>query len=507
MREFAINIQQELRAGIAPDPRLKREEAFLFDAYNVVCRAAGLETFVPFTHVLSGVTPDWPFPQIIRMRDLTLLCGRALTRELAESTNLLGSNITHNPATGLTNSITGDGRWHVADLGGEFYLFNGTTVVFKSGLEMLNDVPQKCYATTSPHIETGCAHRGRVVFGGFVSPMWPTVFTDIFDRWSELFNFSIPVDDLGPNWVMWSSIGGGDFPLWLFHPIGFAQNVEVNETLLLETLKRNEFGWMPLPTRAPLIALIPMGDSVIACSKENVFRMRLAGGTYGLSTMSKDVGVMNRGAIAGSEEDGYVFVSNNNRVQYISPEFQVDDLGFEQHMALLNPSLLTVIYHERERDWFISDGVRAFMLAGRQRMTEVNQRITTIWVQGSNTYGIGTAAANNNLRVITQEFDLGIRGIKTVTNVQLGYRGAIRLQVALDYRYRASDSFRRTAFRFVNQEGIVTFPQAGTDFRVVVKARAPMLIELDYIQVRWQSTDKRGLRGPAASSLIQPQVE
>jgi hypothetical protein len=311
---------------------------------------------------------------------------------------------------------------------------------------------------------------------------------------------------------MWSSIGGGDFPLWLFHPADYEENVEATEKLLLERIKRNEFGWMPMPTRAAVLAIRELDVGPLVFSNETVSALIMTQGIYGLRKVSNTVGLLNRGAVAGSPTAGYLFVSNRQRLYHVAPDLKVTDLGYEGFMGMLDPDLTSVEHSEREGDWFISDGEISFMLAGGKALTQVNQNISTIWIQGSAEYAVSQPTyrivaeeqvSDDRLIVVTQEFDFGIRGLKTLTNVQVGYRGPRRIQIAIDARQQGTGSFIRTPYQWVNDEGIAYFPQVGLTFRVVLKSNLYNDLEIEYIQARWQSNDKRGLRGPSPISLTR----
>ncbi len=69
--------------------------------------------------------------------------------------------------------------------------------------------------------------------------------------------------------------------------------------------------------------------------------------------------------------------------------------------------------------------------------------------------------------------------------------------IAIDWRVDKSESFQRTNFVSLNNEGIASIIASGIEFRFCIKFDSFIYDEdtLDYMKIRWKMTDLRGMRG------------
>ena len=106
-------------------------------------------------------------------------------------------------------------------------------------------------------------------------------------------------------------------------------------------------------------------------------------------------------------------------------------------------------------------------------------------------------STDSEFRVTTERLDMEVRGIKTISGIDLGVttNGTQTLQVALDYRFDRSRAWATTSYFNVNKEGFVVIPASGVEFRVKVKSNDFADINLDTIRVHWTLSDKRSTRG------------
>jgi hypothetical protein len=107
--------------------------------------------------------------------------------------------------------------------------------------------------------------------------------------------------------------------------------------------------------------------------------------------------------------------------------------------------------------------------------------------------------------IVTDVLDMGIRGIKTITGLEIASEGNVTLQAAVDYRFRSGDSFTTGTYKTVSKSGTVAPIVSGIDFRIRVKASSYSGFNLDYINVRWKAVDKRLIRGmyePSTSKAV-----
>jgi len=102
--------------------------------------------------------------------------------------------------------------------------------------------------------------------------------------------------------------------------------------------------------------------------------------------------------------------------------------------------------------------------------------------------------------LVTEAFDMGIRARKFIESVIIGSADTGTLEAALDFRFAKDESWTRTSYVSVNEEGIAHLTMAGIEFRVVIRSTVKTDNKPDYIGVNWKAIDKRGIRGPYVQS-------
>ncbi len=171
-----------------------------------------------------SITIAHPFPQLFIGKGVTLL----VTEDKLWTVNMTNWTLTavsmFDPAI-PANSATitsGGGPWHFMDFGTTWMLFNGASVVFKSGwIDSTKTFVDEAITAT-----TGCPFRGQGIMGGFdPTDYWPTAWVDY---WNSIPHSSAADSDWnlvppspGANWVSWSSIGGGDLLMNRIAPATF----------------------------------------------------------------------------------------------------------------------------------------------------------------------------------------------------------------------------------------------------------------------------------------------
>lgn len=512
MREFPYIIRDELVNGLRPNARMRRGEKYLVEAYNVLPTRYGLDLLRDITDPFEGLEPvSFPFPQILRGYTQTLLAGATSLKVVNEAvlpwerTNVTTYDPT-NPAA--TKAIVAGGPWHFADMGDTYLLFNGSCVVFRSAIGRLNSAADKTFVATDVPMQTGCYSRGRVIVGGFTGQVWNSEWQALFSSWTTPVEAPTKsYNDIGENYVMWSSIGGGDFPLWLFNTADYTYDLGMQEAYLIEKIRLNEFGWMPLPCQGTVRCLLPLGGHVIAYADDCVVALTPVPGSGDVpSTYSPrriaPVGIASRGAATG-DDNGHVFVDSSGAVWRITPDLQTVRLGYEEYTFDLLGGDIVLAKDPAFGDVYLSGEASAFVLT-ETGMAEHKNRLCSLHFVGGGLVGLVDEVdldTKDEIRVVTAETDLSTGGIKTITWIHLHMRSVYDVRVAVDYRYARSDEYVRSEFVPVNDEGVARIDVAGVDFRIVVKATNISDLIIDSIDVRWQASDKRYRRGPDAGAF------
>lgn len=458
---------------------------------------------------------DWPFPQVIPLKNGPLWATRTTLSRLTPVTWAKSLITTKHPVTGLTHGFTGEGLWHSADLPGSFFLFNGESVVFKTGLGRMmggSDGAEVIYAHTNNAPTTGCAHRGRIIIGGLNDAMFEdTVLGTAVSEWgTEYAPDYLVLNEVGlpTNFVLWSSIGGGDFPLWLMFPATGNDAVTAMQPTvedLQRAMKQNTWGFMPMPWNGNVLKVLPLRDKVIVYGDNGIAALVLANGTYGMQEIA-NFGIASRDAATGDENTAHHFVSSDGVLYRLGPDLSLMRLGYESYTSGLLGGDCVLLHSPLDGRVFASSADEGFILASRGErvgLTEGLFSISSVFSYQGILYGVRKPYETQETLLVTAPFDLGIRGLKTINAVTLATQGTGAVQVALDYRYTNSGSWGRTAFQTINNNGIAHIRISALEFRLVIKTAVPTNFYLDDVQFKFQLTDKRNIRGPLSQTAAE----
>lgn len=484
----------------------------------------------------GGVSISWPFPQVFETQEGLVLFQQDSLYEVTESTTPWGiSSVTtydpENPSS--TKSIIAGDSWHFASFGPAWYATNGSSLVFRTGLDDLSSGSSpKTFVGDEISIESIAAHKGRVFMGGFSTDLWESTFEQFFAEWKgQLKNLDPSFDEISENWIAYSSIGGGDLPMWLFHPQGYNTDLAPSKERVLRKFQQNEMGFLPLPTNSEVRAIEPLGDNLVAYCEEATFLIQLefprsqeVPATVGYRKLL-DVGIYSRNSVGGSEF-GHTFVDQFGSLWQISADGETQNIGFrnqlEQH---LGPDEC-LVYESGHNDYTYIGFEEAGFLLTEQGMCEITESPTFLFSRGREDKGTTTSHGEYFAQFVGPPTDFADRGLKTVTSVAAGYRGKASVECGVDYRFSPDDVWHRTGdkdvlttssggsrdtdsdavrtvsasenLQPVNNRGIAYIRQSGGSFRFVVEADDPSKFDLDYVEVRFQLDDARHQRGPRA---------
>ena len=526
MREFSTYIEQYLANGLRPETYNERNEPYLHKALNVRATTSGLRPHTPIVNPFSGVSVTaFPFPQLyIGEAGSLLLAQNYIARVNRSVTPWDISLLPVSPIDELPGTAIPDGgAWHIADMRGAFYAFSGAcnAALLRDNSTLLID--RKIL------INTGTHYKGRIVVGG-IDP------TEIWSRgWEEILTFwdknrdnmlpDLPMDDIGSSYVMWGSIGGGDFPLWLFDPsiihrgpIGEptrdgTYRLPADQSYAIDKIRTGQFGFMPIPYAGTIHCVKPLGNGVMVYGSDGISYLPHVSmepaPTFGLQLVAS-FGIAGRGCVTGTDSM-HVFMDDNGDIWRITADMSLNRLGYKEWFVDMLGGPITMSFNTQLADTYISDGVSTFVLTD-SGLTEMPQHPTSINHVSGGVIGVYSESLvetepevfepDAQGLIVTNTVDMNLRAQKTVTGVGVGISTENVASVAIDYRFTKGEEYRRTRFVPLNREGNAVIRVAGTEFRVVLHIDSAEDVEIDYIKLRWQSHDKRAIRGVDDSMAI-----
>ncbi len=407
MREFESRVVEHLANGLRPSSRLGVNAPYLKDCMNIKPTVEGLVSYEkvqgPFA---TDPTIDFPFPQLFKGKGVTLLADKTKIYTVTEGSPWTAAEIT------LVGTISGTGAWHFLDLFDYWLLFNGTTTIWKSNIHGLEGGVAAVNAVTTPTVQTGCYLNGRAFMGGFTGgtgagSIWnDAAWVALLASWDSDLPGSIAFSsNIGQNFVMWSSIGGGD-ALWIFRP-AWATTIRTAGPRIFEHIKRNELGWMPMPWQGAVQVVKPLGNAVVVYGEDGISALVQTPEpipTFGLKHLL-DIGVAGRGAVGGTNRE-HTFIDEAGYLWKIGTDLVPKRLNYVEFLGDLTIANAVISHDQEENEYYISDGSSSVILTSKG-LGIMDQVVTSIVATEGALLGVAKDSQQNVSACVngTQAYD------------------------------------------------------------------------------------------------------
>lgn len=454
----------------------------------------GLRSSQEFLESPFNVSPflAWPFPSLHRTYIGMFLASEIglhsvdVSRFPWASANIETFDY-YNPSQ--TKAVVGGGAWHAAELGRGLFLTNGQCLVVRTFNSAITGVPDRFYVVDRP-VSSVCGYKGRVVFGGLPEGLWSADWTSILEAWvakSPMAVDHISQLDQGANMVWWSSIGGDtmalltppDNPLYLF--------------------ERNEMGFMPMPWDGKVLAVKSLQDGVMVYGDHGIVALRPILDpfpTFG-ATVLANFGISGRGSVGGDHR-GHTFLDEFGDLWRVGGNFQLQRLGYREFLGHMIGQEMVISHDAWEDEFYVcgenSLGQPQSWLLTPQGLGSCKRQATSVIRHGGRLYGVWHDVAGDEALVTTDVVDFKNVDAKTITTIELGLTTEANVWVGADYRYGPADAWREGPWVPVNSWGYARVQKTANEFRVKIKADHYDL-KLDYINVKWQQSGHRTIRG------------
>lgn len=447
MREFELTFDK-LGKGLRPRSKQVRNSEHLTECFNFRVSGTGLEPYSRITQLFSGValTPSWPFPQLISTARYKFLIVRDV---------LAGEDIVYEVAAdwSLTHIVTADyftfgigDRWSVADFDEYVLLTSGALMIYRdTTLDAF--IPILALATI-PRCKSFCNFKGQLI-GGHVESAWHSQ---------------------GESDIIWSQIGNIDCTL----------------------TRNNEAGFKRIPFEGEVYQVKRLGHGIVAYCEKGIIGLvpvREPAPTFGFVEILES-GLYSKYAVGGNEFQ-QMFVDEEGFLYRIDPEFKLTKLEYDEFTTTLGDIVIT--HNEKKNDFYIGDGTNGYLLT-EFGLSEISESPNSLYWNDELT-GISVVQNDDEARLTTDAFDMGLAGQKTSHVIEVIGDGSGVISSALDYRYNRSNSFERTSFVQINDQNVASLRVAGVEYRITVKCDDYEDFNLDYIKLRYNMSDLRNIRG------------
>lgn len=528
MNEFALRIRETLAQGLRRDFRAPRNSLALSQLKNAKPTPFGLvpierviNPFSPSVFSALGMDGNWPLPQIFKGRSRTFLVNKDVIYFVNEedwSLYPVDLYLFSSPNT-LVQTLPIGNPWQLIEAYDSWFLTNGQCVVFSLNNEEMVGGTRKAYVTTESVFESGCEHRGRFVVGGFasadsLSSAWQAYIRSKID--DTIIDADIKAQNMnfGQNFILWSSIGGGDFPYWLWDLSAAKYSYFIkgaphgdDNPLLFDRLKDGTCGFMPMPWQGLVRVVKPLGDGVAIYGDNGIAAIFLAQTTYGMRQL-KTFGI--HAHAVGGDDAEHVFLDKRANLWRVSADFKFELLGYREFLYPMLESEVMISYFgetDISREYVISDGHKTYHLTSNGLCENSQTYVTSAIYSQGGVVGVASYSDyldDNETLICTDWTDFQDNlSVKKISWIQLGIRAqsGATYQVAVDYRFKKHEEGQRSRFVTVNHEGAAYVGVSGIDFRIVVKCSEFQSIDLDEIIVRWQRSDNRYVRSGNANTV------
>lgn len=538
MRRFELPFLESCRAGLRRESYTAVNTVGLYECKNLRVAEDGLVR--PLHNPMFGpsqgyLTMDYfPYPQLFNGKQNMYLVYSNTILTIDPSTDpwTYAADLTIYETDGTVYIESGfdsetDGAsayFHFADFFDNWFMFNGYRLFYRTyrqgmagGTDTIIHVP-----ATTTQITTGCEHMGRLITAGFsASKNWADDWDNIVDHWVSRTPGLNLSKDLSNNFVMWSSIGGGDFlllidpTLGLQGPLSSVPPTSYDEPYYLHLLKKNQLGFCPMTTRGDVHMVKSLGKNLMAYGEQGVtfmFPVIEPFPTFGIRHLL-DVGTVSRAGVGGDDKR-HLMVDASGTPWMIEDGKVPERLGYKEYISDLGTNI-SINYNSQEEEFMISGASGVAYQLTKQGLSKITNTVAIYLyaddelktVEGSP--NLDTELNDRRVEVCTDAFNCNSRAFKRITSIQLDYgsnRGAfssafsddfdvfVDVEVAVDYKVNQTDDFTRTSFIKVSPEGTANPMVSGTVFRVVLRMSNWLKAKVDNITVFWQQIDKRSLR-------------
>lgn len=520
IRQYTAEAREAFRGGLRRETDSPLNASVLATAFNCRATDVGLRApVIPVNLFSAAYSVSWPFPQLIRGMNVTLLCYDTAIYLVDETTSPWGLNqITTYDADDLatTKSIVSGGyQWELIDFGPSWILLNEKNTIYKAPSTVSGYTSAAKYALrTDRPLITGCQYQGRAWIAGFD---WLSGWNDSISTWLDGLPMSMDSTlEFTDGTVLHSSVGASE--LWgLLGSPEFAHQGWVPEDTSGQDTWRSHFmeqvvsgavGWKPVLWQGSVLRLLPLGDGVIAYGEGGI-SLLLADGS---ETVLLRKGVHSRGA-AGGDEKQHVFVDASGVLWRINVGGDINRLGYEEFLSQLD-SPVAITYNPDEKEYIISDGALSYVLT-KNGLTQITHAVTSGCCASNAFVGVYADPADddaNRFEVCTDGWDFESSGffkgefkpneLKTITEVKVGIKskrtggfstgfsaGFDRIggygYVAIDYRNTTNGDWTRSSWKKLNAKGWARVQISGTEFRCAVKFPDYEDIYCDYVQIQY----------------------
>ena len=316
--------------------------------------------------------------------------------------------------------------------------------------------------------ETMCGLRGRLFYKG--KYVGPGSYDDHPESgWNFMYDAEIDGATTHSNLVKWTGVGLKDlfYEMSPYPEFGRAATGEE----LLDVMERNEHGAVPISSNyddEAIVCIRPFGQWVAVYCKDSIYMLRPVLEPTSTMMLEKiaDFGILNETHVA-SSVFRHIFLSSEGKICNLDPEGQITIEG-DSYFPTLSGDTIIGNHLGFDNSLIFTNGLDRTLFYKEGGFTEILQCIYSgIKVGDGRFYTLrGMDILDRYVRIRTGRLDMGTKRYKTVTGVEIGFRGPIDpFQNLLIHSYD-SNGLIGTVSGVFNGSGYTNLSATGTSFEV-----------------------------------------
>lgn len=494
MKEFNYIFSEGIKKGLSQYSNNPLNDQALSSLLNMKVAEKGIKPYTDIKNIPNDVSISWPYPQIFKgsyycfladettvynigisniAENINITSSSSLTDELdSELLDELADALTWSGFQSLGNLPIGD-FWDFADFGKYIILTNGSVIIFIDYETNPDDpaISSMEYSSIFPRCKTYCNFKGQII-GGNVQTSW---------------------HDCSSTSVIWSKIGYADFTPMVGMESGFKILGDAS---------------------GDIHKVLRLGDGIAVYGDNSVVLMKPEEVKFGFFT-ALEVGIPSIKAIAGSDSE-HVFVDNLYRIWRWKDGKKPELLDYSHHIENLTLDNIIVSVDKSQNEYYISDGLKTYLLTD-YGLSEIHQLITSVFHHEGNVYGVVESVGASGFYLESERLDFGLRGLKTIVAIEVGisyssdyildeltdelededsdYLSASDIHGSVSWKSNIAGSFSNTTNRLINPNGVFYPKVTGDEFKIKLVCPTRTNLQIDYMNIRINTTDKRSIRG------------
>lgn len=511
--EIAANLYDHLTSGLVPLDTKVVNAPYWSTLTNVRVKDNVLTTHYSPTPTITdtaltaaGITKSYPFPQLITLKSINLLCCETSIYTVS-NTGVIGSALTfYNLSDEVVTISSGGGVWEAAEYQDVVYLTNGQTLIWKTSW---NTAAHWYLTESGPVPSTIVRDRMRVVMGGFADTFWSSEWQSLWTTWmATLPTTAFPLTQPGMNGLVWSTLGHGIMPFLsvddavsgIDDPTISAQaGYTINTPASYFELLRASNGISTTRTSGDVYTIKRLGDSLVVYGSEGVEIMSAVAEpipTYSFSESVLDTPAASRASVCEGRLEN-IMVAEDGTIYSITNQGPTK-LGFSSYIAPLLDSTFAILYNKVEREYYLQNSMASYCL----RDGNLSKMDKIVYATSAKLGDIYTEESSSDVfEAVTSWMNFGVQDIKQLRVVELSTEGIEDLRVGVDVKVNLSGSTIEGSYVYGSPEAVFWPNISGAELRIKLTGTLSEGASIYGFKVRYVNTSYRSVRGPRTTAL------